>query len=93
MNIEVETAIWFLSLTQFSLYTEIMVFSTSSARHEVGRIDDDGREGRRDDQPHDNGQYDRPRQAGIGKQQGEGRRSEDRDPDHVLPDVEARKTR
>ena len=32
MNIEVETAIWFLSLTQFSLYTEIMVFSTSSAR-------------------------------------------------------------
>ena len=32
MNIDVETAIWFLSRTQFSLYTEIRVLRISSAR-------------------------------------------------------------
>ena len=54
------------------------------ARHQLLRIDDDRREGRRQCNPMKTDMHPRPEQIRIGQRQREGQSAENREPDHVL---------
>ena len=55
-----------------------------ASRDKLLSVDENRRERRGKDEPDQNGQDRRPEQIHVGKQQGEGRYAEDRDPDHVF---------
>ena len=58
------------------------------AGHELLRVDDDRREGRREDQPDDRAQHAVHGQVRVGQREGERQHAENRSPDHVLaPDT------
>src|SRR6185295_15824375 len=56
-----------------------------AARHQLLRVDDDGGEGRREDQADDDREDLRPEQVRVWQREREREHAEDRNPDHELP--------